>query len=913
MDTFVGREEDIRNITGYLDFTSSDVQVVHIVGPPGFGKSTLAKQIGHILLRKRVKVQYADLRGITNLDTVAEKVMLSIVDSTKHKVTFDRLEQWVHKQYSNNLLILDNCDEMFETHKKTFLDAIRTLTLTSSKKSVRYILTSQKWEADVGNFQLHAIYNMSSEAASQLLSKLAPSLTDVQKMQIAELTGNVPLALDVVGAIFKFPNAPTAEEVIQGLKQNPVTTLSPPELHSHLDTCIGLAFDFLSPDLKELCINLSQFPGSFDQRSASRIVYAGIDIELQLKTLVRRSLLFNQHTRFHFHQLIREYFLQKSGAGKRCGDLMQNFKSEFLQYFAEYLKSMLEMTTYKALDADKHNLQCMFAMFGTAEQNNVTLYAVTITLTAIQSKFLQARFSDREIYDILQNMLKAMESYSANEEASHEAFFEIYHKIVFETLNVGKLLHIETHSLIEILMSRKNKVDGAYKRGLLGVNTYIQFFTDLAQLYEENGDDVKSRWCHVHILSRVHNKLHGCYPVCDYFSVSVAYESVGESVETFHFRELAFEHQATSLDYMSLIQLHLALYNDYMNSSLGNNDTKADEFSSLIISVDYVYLISADKYEYRKKVYYDTLDFFRTKHMEDYMVQIQNKMLAVERECSSDDCVDYYMSSSLHAWKRQSYYLTIELGKLGFEHSKMSIESCETHSDALHTGIIVGASYYYIGNYSDAQIWLKCALQIVNENLKDEYSLKLRDERLGTCFYLLRSGDYFNLLCYGYFIKDFTIMLSYLTVEHLYTQYIFYTQQPPKQQPAADTVVLSTETGVTEEKYSFVWSQFNKHVHKFQSAIEKYVSTAEKTVSQLQMYKYFVYCIYICFLGCCVFLIPFLILCAFYLCIINCIRCLMSVCCTKQQIANCCTLYKFMAIACIVTTFVFVLGLDWLY
>ena len=37
VDNFVGREEDIRNITGYLDFTTSDVQVVHIVGPPGFG------------------------------------------------------------------------------------------------------------------------------------------------------------------------------------------------------------------------------------------------------------------------------------------------------------------------------------------------------------------------------------------------------------------------------------------------------------------------------------------------------------------------------------------------------------------------------------------------------------------------------------------------------------------------------------------------------------------------------------------------------------------------------------------------------------------------------------------------------------------------------------------------------------
>ena len=242
-------------------------------------------------------------------------------------------------------------------------------------------------------------------------------------------------------------------------------------------------------------------------------------------------------------------------------------------------------------------------------------------------------------------------------------------------------------------MSRKNKVDGAYKRGLLGVNTYIQYFTGLAQLYTENGDDVKSRWCHAHILSHVHNKLHGCYPDCDYFNVSLAYESVGESVEAFHFRELAFEHQATSLDRMSLIQLHLALYNDYMNSSLGNNDTKANELSSVIIAVDYIYLISAD--EYTKKVYYDALDFFRAKHMEEHVVHIQNKMLAVERECLSVNCVDYYLSSSLHAWKRQSYYLTIKLGKLGFEHSKMSIDACEPNSGELHAGI-VGASYCYI-------------------------------------------------------------------------------------------------------------------------------------------------------------------------------------------------------------------------
>ena len=49
-------------------------------------------------------------------------------------------------------------------------------------------------------------------------------------------------------------------------------------------------------------------------------------------------------------------------------------------------------------------------------------------------------------------------------------------------------------------------------------------------------------------------------------------------------------------------------------------------------------------------------------------------------------------------------------------------------------------------------------------------------------------------------------------IENLYAVYKINAQQPPKKQPAAEAVILSTETGVTEKKYTFVWSQFNHYI-----------------------------------------------------------------------------------------------------
>ena len=342
VDNFVGREEDIRNITSYLDFTTSDVQVVHIVGPPGFGKSTLAKKIGEIILTKRVNVHYVDVRQemVEDVDTLSEKIMLSMVEFLHNRVTARDSKVMLNKVYSNTLIVLDNCDELIEVASKDFFRIIKSV--ISKNKHVRFLITSQKWEIDIGNFRLHAIYNLSSKSALELLGRVAPSLTHDQKTQIASLTGNVPLALDVVGAIFKFPDAPSAEDVIQDLRDRPLQTLSPVELHSKVATCIDLAYSYLTQELKDWGFRFSHFPGSFDKVSAVFDVFI-YDNESMVDELVQRSLLQTSHhrRRLYFHQLIRKFFLSKPEPYGKTG-----YSVPFNSWFQIYVANILYYIIY---------------------------------------------------------------------------------------------------------------------------------------------------------------------------------------------------------------------------------------------------------------------------------------------------------------------------------------------------------------------------------------------------------------------------------------------------------------------------------------------------------------------------------------------------------------------------------------
>ena len=848
---FVGREEDIKNITGYLDFTNSNVQVVHIVGPPGFGKSTLAVKIGHGLLRKCVRVHYVDVKDISNVNTLVERVLVNVIGSPKKQLTLHRLEKWIHKQYSNTLFLFDNCDDILETSREAFLEMMKKLQVSSLTRSVRFVLTSQKWVADVGNFRLHAIYNLSCEAAHQLLGEVAPSLTDDEKIQIAKLTGNVPLALDVVGAIFNFPNAPTAEEVIQGLKEEPVATLSRPELHSKVDVSIGLAYMYLTPELQMLCLNLSYFPGSFDQDIAAfifdlEIISYSYFIHSQLDMLVQRSLLqFSHPTKtYKFHQLIQKYF--QSIVGKSFGDsLQENFEGKFQLYYATDLSHTLNISKYDMnsalarLEANKRNFQHMVYLFAVAKHVNYTYHGVQVTLLAIKSEFLQLRFSVTETLIIVRNMLESIESYTIDEEASHESFLETYVELVIQAAKQEKLATLKPDVPVELLSSRKSRIDDGYTKSRVSVNTYIKFYNNLAQYYDEKGEKFMSTLYHTHLLNKVYKKLNGCYPNCDYFSISVAYDSVGLCENAFNFRKLSFEHQQPSLNCMSQAKLFLSLHNDFSNSSLGNNISRAKYFSNKITEGIYLCLLNANEFEYSEEVYFDAIDFFRTMDMKDFMFQLQNKMKnVILMRCLHALLVPACLKGSLiRAWKRDSYYHVILLGKTYFESvGHREFQLWNEHFMILE---IVGKAYYEIGNYSDAQIWLKRSLMLVNQELEDNWTFETKWKQATICSYLISSGDYFHATCYGALLTRDIVYHSTLLFKFIFQPILKESTGNNSHQPTEhpEGVIPSKDTNIRVEKPCFViFQQVDRLLHKVQFTIGQFLSIANNAYTTMGEY-----------------------------------------------------------------------------
>lgn len=439
---FVGRNEDVKILMELIDFSNKSYEIICIVGSPGIGKSSLAIAVGNEMIAKHAVVHYVNMAAGEFSEgqlkqSLTEKIHQNLFEGSADDSIFDKTRKWVNKIFSwNNLIVLDSCEEYINSRNQEFQQAINDILGFSS--SIK-ILTTSRETALYKSYYEYKLEPLSRESSCKLLEQRIPFvLNDTQKNVIAELTGDIPLALQIIGSLLNVKvKPPSPTEIIEKLKDRPIPTLSPSKLDRkmQLNHSISLSYNYLGSDLQKLAQRLAHFPGSFDLSAAVNVhIYISNDSQTEadedsVDELVARSLLeFSQETgHYHFHRLIKEFFLLYSVHLET-----EPLNQAFLMHFGT---TLCEMTTLfvsspkqslTILDKERHNFQYFMNTITNPTNRSHPYYitAVECFANALKIKYLNCRFSPEELIKPVESLV-------------HDLQMQLEHsKVVIETISI---------------------------------------------------------------------------------------------------------------------------------------------------------------------------------------------------------------------------------------------------------------------------------------------------------------------------------------------------------------------------------------------------------------------------------------------------------------------------------------------
>ena len=150
-------------------------------------------------------------------------------------------------------------------------------------------------------------------------------------------------------------------------------------------------------------------------------------------------------------------------------------------------------------------------------------------------------------------------------------------------------------------------------------------------------------------------------------------------------------------------------------------------------------------------------------------------------------------------------------------------------------------------NISATLMWLEIAVQHTSDAIRHDYvNFDLRNVRLLLCKYTLKLS-FKSFKCYFYFLREvfsYLLVLPFLVMALILSMY---------QNADQEEMTLSAETGLTEQKYHFIWSQFTTvHTPNF---VEQWINAAifvAPFVGALLYLCCVCWCLWYCYRCCCI-------------------------------------------------------------
>ena len=751
---FVGRTAEMEDLNHLMDANNQDIRIVSIVGSPGFGKSTLAIQAGHSLVQQGFIAAYVNMIEVSSVQALPEKILDSAEIKTK-KPTTDRLLKWAKDLSYPTVMIFDNCDDILHRQKNELQELTKKLLQSSSK--LKLLMTSRQRTMQLAQFRLFPLHELSREASCTLLQRVVKDLDQSVCETITNLTGNVPLALRVVGSILSLPDPPTPMTLVNDLKDHLMATLSPEELpdNDRVNISISLSYQYLSRQAQKIGRYLANFPGSFDRKAACEILLyiqyhnhdTGCDkfMDVHLKMLVQRSLLEHNRrsNRYQFHCLIREFFIgvQKS-IGEKGVREEKRFAISFQWYYSNVLQSLVHQfsddyaDTLHTLDSERHNIEKLFLNFNfiaTTNHHTVALATATAVEVALGARLLHYRFSAEEltvpISEIVTYLKYNLRAISGR--ITCQDYMEVYVNLLtsladFESGTEKALKRLEEQqSWIESL---DLYIPAGRNRAAL---SYTKFYSILADYYATLGKYNAASKCHVMILKKK-KALSDCHPgSCDYYHIGIAYYHLGNYQQSIYFLELMVKE--THLNLFSTAAVLITLQKAY--ESLNGVDSANEATKKMLALVpeltnaEYGILIK------HENTILGIIDLFVKIGKIDEAYVLKEKLWMAKKEVGHDVTFEG-INIAKFLFSNKKFVKAAEIGKFVLKDlQQLSAKTEKAFTDSkLRLLQLIGMAEYYNGNSSESVEYLGQLVEMVCENYTSATTEEFADAHVACIF-----------------------------------------------------------------------------------------------------------------------------------------------------------------------------------
>ena len=317
---FIGREKICNNILKIIE--EGILWLVVLVAPPGFGKSSVATALCHMLLEKGYQVLYFSLRNVKSVACLATDILDSLnMSQDLCEDPLKRLRRCLQMVISSKtVFVLDNVEDLQEGKSeneltdlvKEILENIpKTFVLITTRKKVRGLNKCNFWHKSL------TLEQLSLQESAKLLTCLAPDTLNISMEQaetLGKCCGGVPLFLNIAGSILEHDTTP--DFLIKELQMMPEKFLSGsnPDVEDYFNCLrIFIKRQFVS-ELRSVLTRVAVFPVSFTEDEAvvlfpDQDAISKSELHRWLSGLVGHALLqFDCETKkYSLHPLIQVF------------------------------------------------------------------------------------------------------------------------------------------------------------------------------------------------------------------------------------------------------------------------------------------------------------------------------------------------------------------------------------------------------------------------------------------------------------------------------------------------------------------------------------------------------------------------------------------------------------------------------